>query len=163
MKIASPGHRLLRSALRSGAWLALVTLIGGCDEQIDVENARPEVTIDGWCAADERTYLVVTVADPESDPVDLVLCAPEGPAMATGPAGDGLVGLTAEPEGRRHLIEWGSGGDCPCPRGGEPAASACIEPPADGEMRELEIFLADPSHPLSLAGKQTAEPLDACP
>jgi len=142
--------------------LVAAVWVSACDEVIVVRNAVPSVEIEGWCTDADRTYLVVTVSDHESDPVDLSVCALDGAAMATGPTGDGLVGLTSEPGGRRHLIEWASGGgECACPR--EPAtAGACIAPPAGRMAPTVELLVGDGANFLRPQGNQPVEPLDAC-
>lgn len=125
---------LTRRAWRPAA-LAVALCAGGaaCDEEFEVANAEPDVVIEGWCTANDRAYLVVTVFDLERDPVDLALCFGER-GLATGPSGDGLRGLTSGPDGQLHRIEWATGGDCVCPGVSapscEPAPTEGVEPAA---------------------------------
>ncbi len=150
----------IRAALLGAA---LGVTLGACGEQIEVDNARPEVTVDGWCTADGRTYLLVTVRDLESDPVDLSICTGGG-ALGTGPTGDGLVGLSSDPQGRPHHIEWaGDAETCICgasPEGG----AACAEPPMGDRAAQLDsVWSGDAENPLQPGDTQTADALGPCP
>lgn len=160
----TPPPRRVRAGLRCAVALGLMTLSAACDEQIEVGNAQPSATIEGWCTAEGRTYLVVDIRDLESDPVDLAVCQPQGPALGTGPAGDGLFGLSSEPTGRRHLVEWAAGGECACPRSeDDPTTGSCVSPPGDGQMPSLEVLVGDPAHAYTSLGEQPVAPLGDCP
>lgn len=149
-------------ALRICAALLLTAALGACDEQVEVDNASPEVAVDGWCTADGRTYLLVTVRDLEGDAVDLSICSGGG-ALGTGPTGDGLIGLSSGPEGRLHRIEWFADGEtCICGATAEDTAS-CAQPPTEGPVQLDAIWAGDAENPMLPGDAQTAEALGPCP
>lgn len=91
----------------------------GCDDEVDIRNAPPEVEALGWCAQGERDYLIVRVRDYERAPVDIDVLVtstntckdnPGQGRLAVGPTGSGVIGLASErdADGVVHLVEWGA-------------------------------------------------------
>lgn len=119
--------RAPRGRLRGlGLALAGALALAGCDDTAEVANVGPEVGLVGWCVAANRTYVVVTVSDPERDDVDLQLRFEGGATgtLAPGPTGSGLVGLSSarSPESQVHRIEWGAA----CAEGDPSCADPCL-------------------------------------
>lgn len=158
--------RLARHALLGGGLAALAFTGPGCDERVRVENLPPTVQWAGWCTLEGRTYVAAWIHDFESDPVDLLLCA-DGAAVATGAAGDGLIGLSSDgtEPGVLHLIEWAPRADdarCTCPLPRATATTTCAAPPSDGEQPTIRYFAQDGER--GIAPEETElMPLDACP
>lgn len=117
---ASPRSRARR--LWAGAALMLAVL-PGCDDAASIPATAPEVVFEGWCVADGRTYLSLSLVDTERADFDLQIRL-EGElsgTVAPGATGSGIQGLGSDrgPDGQRHLIEWGA----PCTGG-----PACVDP-----------------------------------
>lgn len=164
MICTSPPSRV-RRRIAAALVAALGAGLAGCAEEVEVANAAPEVSVEGWCTAEGRTFLLVGLQDLESDPVDLRICAGNGAAMATGPAGDGLEGLSSSPEGRRHFIEWSaedSGCSCPEP-GGDEVAGPCAAPPTGAEEPTYEVRVSDVPDQWRSLGQFPIAPLGSCP
>lgn len=164
LRAAALARPSLRRVARTWASIvvgALCLATAACDEDFDVGNAAPDVVVDGWCTADERVYLVVSIFDLERDPVDLAACI-GGQGLATGASGDGLQGLTSEPEGQRHYIEWAEGADCVCPAGGD----GCAAPPTGDDAPAVSLYTnteQPPENDWIAVGESAASALGQCP
>ena len=127
--------------------LALLLLLAlGCDTIVDVDNLPPELDGEGvgWCDAEGRRFISVTLVDRESDAVSLQLTH-GGEPVAVGAEGDGITGLRTSPEGVSHLIEWAqpcSDADCYTPSC--LTSGACVPPPAGAANLRLSIVDTDP-------------------
>jgi len=105
--------------------LAMVGFVG-CDEIVHVRNLGPEVAVAGLCVDDGHLNVVIDVADPEEDPVDLALSV-GGQPLAIAPTGDGAFGLVAgrAAPGERHFVAWAIEGAAPAVCVTEPMGDAC--------------------------------------
>ncbi len=104
---------------------ACLPLLAACDELVDVRNRPPAAEAIGLCSEGDRLFVLVRLTDLEMDPADLELVADLSTGAAripTGPAGDGLTGLSTDrtPDGRLHRIEWAA----PC----GPDVTPCTPP-----------------------------------
>ncbi len=134
---------------------ALFLAVIGCgDESIRVTNAVPQVTALDTCYEDDRPMIRLSIADLESDPVDLALRVGDESSAAwlfPGSRGVGLVGLATRPNGQNHTIHWG-----PCPEMPtscllpiavtdlEPefiSTCECAQPPSDGPFPSQALTL----------------------
>jgi hypothetical protein len=97
-----------------------------CDEIVHVRNLGPEVAVVGLCLEDGRLNVVVDVADPEEDPVDLALSV-GGQPLAIAPTGDGAYGLVAgrAVPGERHFVVWALEDTAPASCASDSATAPC--------------------------------------
>ncbi len=124
---------------------AALLLLLGCDDVFLVDPAPAVVTVDDWCTEDARLFVLVTIKDLEDDDVDLSLLV-DGEGLLSGPAGDGLRGLTsARGDGIQHRIHWASAldlssadADAVCGLDDFSGASICV--PAPDAPRRVEII-----------------------
>ena len=136
---------------------ALLGTVLGCDEQLVLKNENPTAhqarLLVAECEDEHITYLELSISDPESNPVDLLIQignTEQASYVYPGTLGAGMRGLTTSPDGRTHRIHWAHCAERagPCPIADSLVESddpcPCAEPPATtADAITVSIALTD--------------------